>query len=138
MNKTIKFPLAIKVNAWLTLGYPLAVFNVLIMAVFLDNHEYTQLVKNAIFDTKEPLLSSIFILETIVVFILVWMMYINKKYLQFILKVFYLDYFFTVLINISALKEQPLYTGIILLLQGLLILWLYLSKDVRDFMDSVS
>ncbi len=93
MNKTIKFPLAIRVNAWLTLGYPLAVFNVLIMAVFLDNHEYTQLVKNAIFDTKEPLLSSIFILETIVVFILVWMMYINKKYLQFILKVFYLDYF---------------------------------------------
>ena len=43
MNKTSKFPLAIKVNARLILSYPLVVFTVLIMVVFLNTHNWEEM-----------------------------------------------------------------------------------------------
>jgi len=135
-KSNIKFPLAIKVNAWMALAYPLLLLIVLIMALFLNNSEYTSLVKNFIFDKGEPMLSWFMIFETIIIFILVWVMYINKKYVQYIVKVFYFDYFFNVLINIGALEKEPVSAGILILLEGLPVLWLYMSKDVQNFINS--
>ena len=137
MNENIKFPLAIKVNAWLILSYPLLLLIALSMALFSNNSEYAELVKYQIFDKNEPMLSWMIILENVIVFVLVWMMYINKKYYQYIVNIFYLDYFFNVLINISAFKEEPMITGILMAIEGLPILWLYLSEDVKNFLNTV-
>lgn len=135
MNSNIKFPLAIKVNAWLTLFYPILLLVALSMALFSNNSEYTELVKYQIFDKNEPMLSWIIIFENVIVFVLVWMMYINKKHFKYIVNVFYFDYFFTLLINIPVFKEDPIGIGILLAIEGLPKLWLYLSDDVENFLN---
>jgi len=134
----ITFPMAIRVNAWMVLiGTLIIIISMIITSIFSSEIDLT--VKEIFFSENENILISIFnILNIILSFVAVWIIYIKKQYLQYIDKAFYIPFALTVvnmvlLVDYSDSEALVINYGVIILM-SLPILWLYFSKDVKSFM----
>jgi hypothetical protein len=137
-TKEYKFPLAIKVNVWLVLIVPIMLLVLFVLAILINDTEFTDVVREIIYDDESPIQSILLDLQILIMPIVIWIIYFQKKHIQYIVKVFYIDYVITILFHLPIFfADETVFSMVFAILYGLPVLWLYMSKETQEFIRSV-